>query len=389
MNFRNVKDFMDRLCDWLMPGNVCVIYKDGKKVFEYAAGYSDKEENVKMTGNEHFNIYSCSKVATVTAAMQLFEKGYFLMSTPLYEFIPEFRDMKCLDENGNVTDCKNPITIFNLFTMTSGLLYGYPKTLSEMNEKYNGNVPTLEFVKAIAKNEVLSFNPGTRFQYSYSHDVLAAVVEVISGMRFSEYMRKNIFEPLEMYKTFYHTPDNFDGVMAKQYIYKVTETDIVKLQGTPVNEQGVLERADWGNNLVYGNDYDSGGAGIITTMDDYVLLMNALCNDGYGTTGERIISKASIELMRTPHITQEQFKYCTWANMVGYAYGLGVRTMLDKTIGSGSLSNIGEFGWGGAAGASVFADPKERLAVSYTHHMLNPLEWYYQPRLRNAIYSSL
>ena len=389
MNFSNVKNLMDRLCDWLIPGNVCVIYKDGKKVFEYASGYSDLEEKVKMTGNEHFNIYSCSKVATVTAAMQLFEKGLFLMSTPVHEFIPEFRDMKCLDENGNVVDTKNPITMFNLFTMTAGLLYNYPKSLEITKNENGGNVPTVAFAKTIAKNEVLSFNPGTRFQYSYCHDVLAAVVEVISGMRFSEYMRKNIFEPLEMYKTFFHLPENFDGVMAKQYNYKVTETDIVKLQGLAENQRGVLERADWGNSLVYGSEYDSGGAGIITTMDDYVLLMHALCNDGYGANGERIISKASIELMRTPHITQEQFKYCTWGNMVGYAYGLGVRSMYDKTIGSGSLSNYREFGWGGAAGASVFVDPEERLAVSYAHHMLNPQEAYYQPRLRNCIYSSL
>ena len=389
MNFSNVKNLMDRLCDWLIPGNVCVIYKDGKKVFEYAAGYSNLEEKVKMTGSEHFNIYSCSKVATVTAAMQLFEKGMYLMTTPVYDFIPEFRNMKCLDENGNVVDTKNPITMFNLFTMTAGLLYSYPKSLQITKDENGGNVPTVEFARNIAKNEVLSFNPGTRFQYSYCHDVLAAVVEVISGMRFSEYMRKNIFEPLEMYKTYFHLPENFDGVMAKQYNYKVTETDIVKLQALAENERGVLERADWGNVLVYGSEYDSGGAGIITTMDDYVLLMNALANDGYGTNGERIISKASIELMRTPHITQEQFKYCTWGNMVGYAYGLGVRSMYDKTIGSGSLSNYREFGWGGAAGASVFVDPDERLAVSYAHHMLNPQEAYYQPRLRNCIYSSL
>ena len=389
MKFSNVKDLMDRLCDWLIPGNACVIYKDGKKVFEYASGYSDLEEKVKMTGNEHFNIYSCSKVATVTAAMQLFEKGLYLMTTPVHEFIPEFRDMKCLDENGNVVDTKNPVTMFNLFTMTAGLLYSYPKSLQITRDENGGNVPTVEFARNIAKNEVLSFNPGTRFQYSYCHDVLAAVVEVISGMRFSEYMRKNIFEPLEMYKTFYHLPDNFDGVMAKQYNYKVTETDIVKLQGLAENQRGVLERADWGNSLVYCSEYDSGGAGIITTMDDYVLLMNALADDGYGTNGERIISKASIELMRTPHITQEQFKTCTWGNMVGYAYGLGVRSMYDKTIGSGSLSNYREFGWGGAAGASVFVDPDERLAVSYAHHMLNPQEAYYQPRLRNCIYSSL
>jgi len=390
MNFTNVKDLMDRLCDWLIPGNAIVIYKDNEKVFEYATGYSNLEERIPMTGKEHFNIYSCSKVATVTAAMQLFEKGLFLMTTPLYEFIPEFRDMKYKDENGNIVECgDSPITMFNLFTMTTGLLYGYPKSLELTKERCAGKVPTLEFAKTIAKNEVLSFKPGTRFQYSYSHDILAAVIEVISGMRFSEYMKKNIFEPLGMTNTFYHLPENFSGIMAKQYNYKVTETDIVKLQSTPINEQGVLERADWGNSLVYGSEYDSGGAGIITTMDEYVLLMNALCNDGVGKTGERIISKASIDLMRTPHITQEQFKYCVWPNMKGYAYGLGVRTMFDKTIGSGSLSNIGEFGWGGAAGASVFVDPAERLAVSYAHHMLNPQEAYYQPRLRNCIYSSL
>ncbi len=389
MNFTNVKNFMDRLCDWLIPGNTIVIYKDGAKVFEYASGYSDLEEKVKMTGKEHFNIYSCTKVATVTAAMQLFEKGHYLMTTPLYDFIPEFRYMKCLDENGNVVECKNPITMFNLFTMTTGLLYSYPKSLQITRERCGGKVPTVEFAKTIAENEVLSFNPGTRFQYSYSHDVLAVVVEVISGMRFSEYMRKNIFEPLGMNNTFFHLPENFSGTMAKQYNYRVTETDIVKLQAMAENERGVLERADWGNSLVYGDEYDSGGAGIITTMNDYVLLMNALANKGIGHTGEKIISNASIELMRTPHITQEMFKYCTWGNMVGYAYGLGVRTMYDKTIGSGSLSNYREFGWGGAAGASVFVDPEERLAVSYAHHMLNPQEAYYQPRLRNCIYSSL
>ena len=161
MNFSNVKNLMDRLCDWLIPGNVCVIYKDGKKVFEYASGYSDLEEKVKMTGSEHFNIYSCSKVATVTAAMQLFEKGLFLMTTPVHEFIPEFRDMKCLDENGNVASTKNPVTMFNLFTMTAGLLYSYPKSLQITRDENGGNVPTVEFAKNIAKNEVLSFNPAS------------------------------------------------------------------------------------------------------------------------------------------------------------------------------------------------------------------------------------
>lgn len=389
MNFSNVKSFMDRLCDWLIPGNTIVIYKDNKKVFEYSSGYSDLETKTKMQGNEHFYIYSCSKVTTVTAAMQLFEKGHFLMTTPLYEFIPEFRNMKCLNENGAIDECKTPITMHHLFTMSAGLLYGYPKSLQITKDENNGSVPTVEFARNIAKNEVLSFVPGTRFQYSYCHDILAAAVEVISGMRFSEYVKKNIFEPCGMYKSFYHLPKDFSGKMATQYNYRVTETDIVKLQSTPVNEQGVMERVETGNSHIYADDYDSGGAGIITTMDDYALLMNALANDGYSLMGERIISKASIDLMRTPQLNEEQSVTFNWSNLIGYSYGLGVRTMTDKAKGSGSLSNIGEFGWGGAAGASVFVDPSERLAVSYAHHMLNPQETYYQPRLRNCIYSCL
>ena len=389
MNFSNVKAFMDRLCDWLIPGNTIVIYKDNKKVFEYSSGYSDLESKTKMQGNEYFYLYSCSKVATVTAAMQLFEKGYFLMTTPLYDFIPEFRNMKCYDENGNITETKKPITMHNLFTMSAGLLYSYPNSLELTKKQNGGDVPTVEFAKNIAKGEVLSFTPGTRFQYSYCHDVLAAVIEVISGMRFSEYMRRNIFEPCGMYRTYYHLPENFDGKMATQYIYKVTETDIVKLQSTPINEQGVMERADWGNSHILGSQYDSGGAGIVTTIDEYALLMNALCNDGYTLSGDRIISKASIDLMRTPQLTPEQSVTFNWDNLVGYSYGLGVRTMTDKAKGSGSLSSIGEFGWGGAAGASVYIDPSQRLAATYAHHMLNPQETYYQPRLRNCIYSAL
>ena len=388
MDFSNVKNFMDRLTDWLIPGNSIVIYKDNEKVFDYSSGYCDLDEKRKMKGDELFRIYSCTKVATVTAAMQLFEKGYFLMSTPLYDFIPEFRNMKMRDENGNAVDTKNPIAMHHLFTMSAGLRYSYPETLKKAYEKFNNNVPTVEFAKMIAQNEVLDFNPGMRFQYSYCHDILAAVVEVISGKRFCDYMRENIFLPLGMNETYFHLPETLEQRLATQYVYRVTETDLVKLQTMPVEETGVLEKRD-GNEIVYGSRYDSGGGGIITSMNDYALLMNALANNGLGKTGERVLSPASVELMHTPQLTKEQFSTCGWSNMQGYGYGLGVRTLVDKMAGTGALSNIGEFGWGGAAGASVFVDTKARLAVSYAHHMLNPQEAYYQPRLRNVIYSSL
>ena len=88
---------MDSLTEWIIPGNSVVIYKDGKKVFEYSSGYSDLEKKIKKTGEEQLYIYSCSKVATVTAALQLYEQGKFLLSDPLYEYLPEFKKMYVKD----------------------------------------------------------------------------------------------------------------------------------------------------------------------------------------------------------------------------------------------------------------------------------------------------
>lgn len=97
MNFEYMKNFMDSLTEWIIPGNSVVIYKDGKKVFEYSSGYSDLEKKIKKTGEEQLYIYSCSKVATVTAALQLYEQGKFLLSDPLYEYLPEFKKMYVKD----------------------------------------------------------------------------------------------------------------------------------------------------------------------------------------------------------------------------------------------------------------------------------------------------
>ena len=126
MDFKNLKNFMDSLTDWIIPGNSAVVYKDGQKVFEYSSGYSDLENKIKMTGEENINIYSCSKVATVTAALQLYEQGKFLLSDPLYEYIPEFKEMY-VKSGERIEKAKNPITLRNLFTMTAGLTYNMDK----------------------------------------------------------------------------------------------------------------------------------------------------------------------------------------------------------------------------------------------------------------------
>lgn len=384
MNFEYMKNFMNSLTEWIIPGNSVVIYKDGKKVFEYSSGYSDLEKKIKKTGEEQLYIYSCSKVATVTAALQLYEQGKFLLSDPLYEYLPEFKKMYVKDGD-RIKAAENPITIRDLFTMTAGLSYATNTPAFEKARKLtDGKMDTRTVIKCLAE-EPLLFEPGARWNYSLCHDVLAVLAEVVSGMRFSEYMKKYIFEPLDMNNSYYHTPN--DVIISPQYIYEIQDTkNIVELQQKE-HTIGVVKRA-YGNELVFGENYDSGGAGIITTVDDYAKFAAALANSGTGLNNNRILSSATVKLMKTNQLNEAQRKTMNWRRLRGYGYGLGVRTLIDKAE-SGSNSSIGEIGWGGAAGATIIADTEEKVALFYAHHMLNPQEEYYQPRLRNVLYSCL
>ena len=122
MNFDLMKNFMNSLTSWRIPGNCISICKDGKEIFTYQSGYSDYENKVPMTSDGLFNIYSCSKVLTVCAALQLYEKGLFLLDDPLYDFIPEYKTMY-VQRDGETKKAENTITLRHLFTMTSGINY--------------------------------------------------------------------------------------------------------------------------------------------------------------------------------------------------------------------------------------------------------------------------
>lgn len=387
MNFDLLKDFMDSLTNWRIPGNAVSVRLDGKEVFSYSSGFADIEKGEPMSPRKNVFIYSCSKVATVTAALQLYEKGLFLLDDPLYDFIPEYREMYIKDSEGNLKKAQNPITLRHLFTMTSGLTYNTDTpSFKEAFKKTNGKMNTLEVVKCIAKDPV-SFEPGEKWQYSLSHDVLAGVVEVISGKRFSNYVKENIFSPLSMNSSYYHINESVADNMAQQYNFiNSDETSLAKLQASDTRENkesGYLEVVGNHNHCIFGDEYDSGGAGIITTVEDYSRFCSALSNGGNG-----ILSKGTVDLLRTNQLSQKLLKDFNWSQLKGYGYGLGVRTLIDKAT-SGTTGSIGEFGWGGAAGATVIVDPDRHLSAFYAHHMLNPQESYYQPRLRNVLYACI
>ncbi len=388
MNFEPLKEFMDHLTSWRIPGNCIRIAVDGKEVFRYESGYSDLENKVPMTGEGLFNIYSCSKPITVTAALQLYEKGVFLLDDPLYEYIPEFRKMY-VKEGDDVRKAKNPITLRNLFTMTAGFSYDLSAPgFKKAREITDGRMDTLTVAKCIAEDP-LYYEPGTKWMYSIGHDILAAAVEAMSGMKFRDYVKKNIFEPLGMNDSYYHNDEVIDRVNNLYNFVDGENTDIVKLQSGEVKSQGgKIVKIDKKVSYVLGSEYDSGGAGVTTSPADYMKFATALSLGGIGANGERILSSATVGLLKTNQLTEQLLPYLKWSQLKGYGYGLGVRTMIDKAK-SGSNGSYGEFGWGGAAGANVLVDTDLKLASFYTHHMTNPQETYYQSRLRNVIYNCI
>ncbi len=390
MRFDRVKGFMDRLTSWIIPGNSIVIYQDNQKIFEYSSGFSDVEKELPMNGNELLNIYSCSKIATVTAALQLYEKGLFLLDDPLYEYIPEYRHMFIKDAAGNVKDAKNHITLRHLFTMTAGLTYNLKSAGIETAKAItNGKMDTVQTAKCIAQDPLI-FEPGTHWNYSLCHDVLAAVVEIISGRRFENYVKENIFEPLGVSEAYYHQSDRTGEKMAQQYLLDINQKiNEVDAQRRTAGRNGVLVNVGKEtNSFVFGENYDSGGAGLVVSVPDYALLGSALANGGIAPNGEKILSAGTVELLHINQLTEEQQKDFNWPQLKGYGYGLGVRTMVNKAE-SGTVGNLGEFGWGGAAGATMLVDTRCNLSYFYSHHMLNPQEDYYQPRLRNVVYSCI
>ena len=394
MNLDIIKNFCDRMADERTPGCSVRVYLKGRPIYSYDAGVSSLETGKKMQGDEFFWIYSCSKVATVTGALKLVEDGIILINDPVYEYIPEWRDVKVKRPDGTLSTPASPVTIGDLFSMTAGMDYNFgSEAIKRVKAATGGKCPTEEMTREFA-SEPLWFDPGTKWQYSLCHDVLAGLVGIVSGMPFRDYMRERVFLPLGMEDTYYHANDRILSRMAEQYTFVadgsgiVTDTTEAQIKGTDA-KSGHFVNVGKDNPDILGDEYDSGGAGIVTTADDYAKLCGALANGGRNAGGERIISEASIKLMTTNRLSEEiRRRDFNWWALKGYGYGLGVRVNMDAAV-SGSVSPVGEFGWGGAAGASVVCDRESGLGAFFVQHTLNPREEWYQPRLRNILFACL
>ena len=174
-------DFLHHFESLGIPLIDCMVYQHGNCVFRYQSGYSDEACRKPVDGTERYNIYSCSKVITCTAALQLVEQDLIRLEDPVYEYLPEFRNLTKKNKDGKLEEVRTPMTIRHLFTMTAGLTYNLKsENLLRGIAETSGRMPTREAMKYLALDPLV-FEPGSGWNYSLGHDVLAAVVEVVSG----------------------------------------------------------------------------------------------------------------------------------------------------------------------------------------------------------------
>lgn len=380
MDFRPLRELQDHLASWRIPGNDCVVYKDGACVYRHMAGYSDVSRRLKICGSELYFFWSASKLVTTSLALRLYEEGRFKMNDPLYAYIPEFGNMMLrvsVDGKEEITPASQEIEIRHLFNMTAGFDYNFNTPyINELRRATDNKCTARDVARAIAKSP-LTFEPGSHWKYSLCHDVLGALIEVLTGKRLRDYAREVLFSPLGMSDTSYNLPSESKMQrMAPQYIWRDDLDKYIPTQNTC--------------NHILGSEYDSGGAGIISTCDDFIEFASCLACGGGARNGYRYLSPETIDLWRTNTLTHEMIEQVstTFPQLRGYGYGLGARTMLfpEKCC---SNSPRGEFGWDGAGGVTVIVDTDKRLALVYTQHMLESQQEYYFPKLRDALYESI
>jgi CubicO group peptidase (beta-lactamase class C family) len=387
MAFTKLSAYLNSLEDqYGVHGLDCKVMKEHKTIYRYMTGHSDYALTVPVSDHDLYEVYSCTKIITMTAVMQLVEQGKIGLYDELERYLPEFSDMWVAIGfrvgEWPVTwptlasprvPAKNKILIHNLLSMTAGLSYDVFSEVIEEKKRETGNkAGTREMVAAIARMPLI-FDPGTHYSYALGHDVLAAVVEVVSGMTFGQYLKENIFDPLGITDMYFHVPESEKYRVSSQYMRDI--------------KTGVIAPHS-GMSFRLSDAYESGGAGLICTVDAYSMVLDALANDGVGATGTRLLKPESIRTVSKNWLTDQQLEDFKKSGKIGYGYGLGVRTLID---GASSKSPEGEFGWDGAAGAYALIDPINHISIFYAHEILGMITAYSEihPTLRDLVYEAV
>ena len=360
--------------DGHIAGFLTVVARRGKIVHFETIGMQDIENNKPIAADTIFRIHSMSKPITSVAVMMLYEEGHFQLNTPVSDFIPEFKNMKVYNKDQTeILDAKNEVTIKHLLTHTAGLSYGWGG--NPVDKRYraaNLFQPGTTLADSVKKlSEIpLVHEPGERWTYGLSTDVLGYLVEVVSGMPFEEFLQTRLFGPLGMVDTAFSVPlekvDRFaalyelnkeNGMKGDKDKEKKMDDAKDKAKETKGDKDAKvrLERVEKDPPLKNGEIrfFPGGGGALVSTAPDYMRFCQMLLNGGE-LEGVRILKKETVELMRYPH-------HEGW-------FGLGFSIVNNKESKDtddkepkDTPESTGSYSWGGAAGTIFWIDPEKAL----------------------------
>ena len=375
MNKGRLEQMMARIREeYHVPCAILTVHKDGQELWSGKFGCADKEGTVPLQDNSLFWLYSMSKVYTAAMVMKLVGEGKIRLEDPVSDYLPEYADLSL---RGTGEKCFNTMKIAHLLTMTGGLDYnqGTPY-LEQFKKDTNGRASTREVARALAGNGLI-FEPGTHFEYSLCHDVLGAVIEVVTGRSFYESLKEQLLDPLGITDLAFFPDEEQKGRIVEQY----AAPEGMK----PCGKENTLE---------FSKCHESGGAGLFSCASEYCKLLDMLANGGRTPGGEQLLSPEAIRLLQTPYqeglapeCDADFHRKFQNHGLEGFVYSLGVRV---KT-GEDGTSRPGEFGWDGAAGGFALVDPHEHITITYLQSVLNhgPAYSDIHPMIRREVYQAL
>ena len=374
-----------------IAGCQTLVYRHGSVGYFSSLGSMDLERDKPIGEDTIFRLYSMTKPITGVALMTLYEQGHFQLSDPVHRFIPEWRDLKVAEHQPDGTtrlvEPERPMSVRDALMHMTGLGWGVdgPLTmdrfLDAMAEVRGGATGTLETMITNLAAKPLVFHPGSRWFYGLSTDVCGRLVEVISGQRFDDYLRTEIFEPLQMSDTGFSVADENVDRFAANYGRRRDKT--LALIDDP-------ERSSYRHTP----SFLSGGGGLVSTTEDYLRFCRMLLGGGE-LDGTRVLGRKTIELMTTNHLPGG----CDLAaHAVPGGYGEtgfdGVGFGLTLAVGLGqvetqTIGSRGDFYWGGAASTAFWVDPAEDLVVIFMTQLMPSGSFNFRGQLRSLVYPAI
>ena len=376
----------------IVPGAVVMVLRKGKIAYFEAFGYRDKEKKIPMTRDSIFRLASMTKPFTSLAIMMLAEEGRIQLNVPVSRYLPEFKDLKVGIEKKDPATGKaelvletpsREMTVQDLLRHTSGLTYGFTGK-SMVKDRYNalnlwGMPPTNAELVTKLSQLPLQNQPGTVWDYSMSYDVLARIVEVLSGVEFDTFIAERIVKPLKLADTGF-------WVEGAEQQARIAEPQIIQATGKRPAVSNVTTKPKW----------LSGGSGLVSTAYDYARFCQMFLNGGI-LDGVRLISRKTVEHMTSNHIPPG-YKYASpvqiqimWASPsmeTGQGFGLGFAINWESER-SPLPGSKGVYYWTGIYGTNFFVDPKEQLiAILMIQSPPMTLVFPYQNLMRYYVYQA-